>query len=669
MNKSTSEVLDFLVAVINKIEPYCVSLLELRTDGSAVKTSPSDWISFQNILQRSTTLQQLKVPELNENDGIEFVEYWLPGLGSKRAKVILKRIGMNPFLIETTCHWLKNRKIVTLSSGTYTSISNLEVFFEGITPEKAITVVRSHIDFWVHHKNAAYRYVILAAGLLKGELPLGFLGHITSTQNGNILADKLLQTGLFVKNFSTFPSLRIRHDLLKECISTVSDDNPFLTAEISNKLKKLVLDFSYEDLHKQNLVASLSLTAGDLEEAFDQASHCADEYLKEGQMSLASEMWEVAYNAAELYQNEIVDREKHICHSLLGLLKVEELRNRIQLDRNKGKLAALETHITLTPELIENESLKAKFLLLKWKRYFLLEQFQEANDIAELLERLITKTDKKIQASIWSSLALTKKGLGKKEHAQAVYDKAVKKIPENLELKVQRYSNLAANYLGSNPERSLSFYKKIRILLENDAEASLLTMLHVKVDIAMAHFLIKKYTDATVHAENAVANSLSNGFETQEARARNILACCYWVDKKISAAANQIELATFTAEKSFYFRFLWRMKTNAAAIFAELNKKDVTIQNALDAYHLITEPRKNRFDNESLYRQRWYAGLLSILCSLDLVDERELADELVAKTQIIQLRKDLQYLRNKKWPKKFLSETSHVHGNKIMVTG
>jgi len=669
LNKATSEVLDFLIAIINEMAPYGVMLIELRTDGDALRTSPADWGTFQELLRRTATLERLRVPDLDKTDALALVDYWLPALGSTRAQVIFERIGLSPFLIEIACLWLKQHGIVSLVTENAVTIRYLETFFEGITPNKATVVIRNLVEFWVGNKLSIYKDAIVSAALMDGELPLAWLPQLDASQDEATLAHSLMQTGIFEPHRSMRNALRVRHDLLRECCAELVDGHVFAAEKMAARLRGRIQEFYPAGGALNRIEAKLALRTGDIEDAFTRSRQCAQEFEAQGQLSDASAMWELAHQAAERCALPDITRDEMIVDALLSQLSVEHNRNRLQLEVNKGRLAALETHIGLSPSIREDVALHVQVGLLRWRRLFLLERFDEAYALSHELERKGRLLADKLQAEILSAIALTNKGLGKREEAQAQYDLAVARFPHIRSLQRSRLSNIAAAKLTTAPQLSLDAYYQMREMLRMESQPSLRNTLHLDVDISMAHFLMGSYEEALVNAEAAAATALSNSYETQEARARNIAACCHWAREELAAASTQIELAVFAAERSYYYRFLWRMRANAAGIAVDRQDWKVAQQHAFEAIRLITDPRQGEFAGLETRRQRWYVGLLSALRSLDQSGEEQSADRLVATVPLPHLKSDLDTLRAGDWPSPVFEGTTHIHTDRIMVTG
>ena len=669
LNNATSEVLDFLSSVINTVAPHGLVLIELRTDGDAKYTSPSDWQNFQQVFRKIATLERLHAEELSESDGIALVEHWLPALGTERAQVILRRVGLSPLLIEVACLWLKQRGIVKRTGGDTVTIQHLEKFFEEISPGKATTVIRNLVEFWIGHETTVYRNAIFSAALLEGALPLGWLKQLDPRSSETVLADSLLRTGIFERHRSLRSALRIKHDLLRETCQSLLNKHVFAAEDLAIRLHQQLAEFPFHGITLKRLSAKLAMYAGEYEHAFSCAANLAREVESEGQWSNASAMWELAYQAAERCALPENVRDAMISDALLNLLQAEHVRNRLQLEVNRGRLAALETHIELAPTLCSNTARKVELGLLRWRRLFLLESFDDAYNLARELEQKSRTLSASLQASVLSALALTEKGLGKRAAAEARYDSAAASFPEVGSLQRDRLSNLASSYLTSAPLRSLELYLQMRDLMARDHAATLREALHLDVDIAMAQFLVGRYDDALSSAEKAVATALSNSYETQEARARNIAACCHWACGAIEAASSQIELAVFAAERSFYYRFLWRMRANAAGIAADHQNWKVARQHAFEAIRLIIEPRQGQFANPDIRKERWYVGLLSALHAITRSGAGSEVDELVDGLALPTLRSDLQSLSGNAWPEAVFAGTAHVHADRIMITG
>lgn len=674
LNTATSEMLDFLLASILKIQHSGLILIELRTDGDATFASPSDWQSFQKLFQRSATNACAVIPNFESEDCFRLIEEILPNFDREQAKAILRRVGHSPLHLELACRWLKDEGIVRETGTHICTIGDIDRFFEGISPDRTVTLLQHLISFWMDHPDRFYATALMTASLLRTGPARPLLARLLPMPPDSLSDDRLIRTGIFrpPENHDRYP--QVRHDLLAEQLAQLPEKFPALAHDIATALlgDGVALEQYVEDARSAR--ARLLFAARQWGDAFAVAKQYAAALRLENQLSRASDLWRLAYEACRHIDEDSTDRDATIAETLASLLEVENERNRIQLPLNQGVLAALETHVATSASLRKDLDWHFRVQLLRWRRYFFLESFEPALEISQHLYETAqsdVRVSERAAATSCVAVALTLKGVGSHGDARAVFEEGIRKYAHLASFQHEYHAHVGVCNLTKNPATSLDCYLQMRCDEKANPSLSLSRGLHTDVDIAMALLHLRQYEEAKRKAEAVSYLALSNGVGAQESRARNISACCDWIAGETARASRQFNMAILAAERSYFYRFLWRIRTNAAALHFELGDHESASANAIKAFELITKPRvgKNGQFKElsDRFSERWYLALLvvsKILQRLDLLSPyREVTRKLPYFTQDIELLGQHDKLQL------ILRANSHLHSHRILITG
>ena len=663
-NNCNSDVLNFLLALVPKLVVHGFVLIELRTDDMADHYSPTEWSNYKATIRRQDSLANFVVPTFTKENALELIDFYIPNFGNERSEFVLSRVGNQPLFIELTCEWLKNSEVIRTTED-YSIIKEVESFFEGLSPDRPMLLVRNILHYWMTQSDKEIAKLLLATAILGGDIPIELIEKICTS--GDI--DKIFSIGLFSKKIYENRYLSLQHGILCDAIEELTEEYPLLTRQVA---QLLIGEACWPHESRENVLeyqARCSYYSQDWHLAYKKAEAAANRYSDLCQLEKASALWELAYLSVQNMPLLNEGRDAAYESVLFNLLSVEKIRNRIQLDKNSGRISALETHINLLGPELPPSSLY-KVLLLKWRRLFLLEKLSEAKEIAETLlhQSQLSDIDEGLAASSYSSMGLTYKGMGLKKESLSIFQEGFDKFPSNKEFAQEYWSNIAAHKLVNEPKAALKIYNE---LVTSEQETLVRPQLHNNVDIAMAYFLIQNYKKSSEKSTESIQLALSNSVDAQEARARNIYACCLWVDDKLTESISQIELAILAAERSFFFRFLWRMRTNAASLYALKGDKNKAKENAMEAIRLIVIARKNGQDVsehlEQRLSQRWYVALLICTSILDsLLVEPEIKNLIGYYPSLMG---DIAILNNDITLQKYFGSTSYLHQGHLMITG
>jgi tetratricopeptide (TPR) repeat protein len=700
LNRASSELLSFIHELTVSLSECNLSfLIELRTHAAISNSginlmSFEEWEHFLNLFSK-TADYTFAISQLSEQEAKGYLEMLLPKIGNDRAKVIIDKVGRTPLFLKLTSKWLKINDILSSYKNDIQLVEKLEMFYENLSPDN-ITPILDQILLEYTKNSKTFRILLAAASLFEGKINTSLIEELLPLEEADQIAEKLLDSGLFIKSVDSPLEFKISHDLLKERLYAQSskysfkewDDLPIrvdlpcmpMQAMIAKQLisnlniitrntheQKIYSIYLWTSLHEWNNALKLSLEV-------------ANGLVKEHQWGNAARFYQIAFQLIQVTNIEVKKKNYKQILLLIDYLELEILRYKIGTQTSEKYLEILNARIFFTPNLEEKYDNGLSILLrvkyLNWRHYHVKEEFKIAFDLAKEAYKIASQSfqnceiNKEILGKAFSSYAIANKAIGERQKSIDIFEEAVLKIPKSIHAKAERLSNLAAYNLSKEPEISLGFYKELINLTQN-TDYSFSEIIHAHIDIAMAYFLKNDYNKAKKQAQQAIAFAADHGVGAEEARGRNILGCCYWVEEKLPEARQQFELAIIASERSISYRFLWRMRLNLAGVNIELQNNDMALALTLSGIKMILKSRMHRFvqfkENQNYLTSRWYAALMAGAKYLSFLDKDEL-QKIYGLVDLPGFQTHTENIVQNKIVPPF-SKTSYFHNGRIMISG
>lgn len=674
LNRATPEVLQFLSTVIAQLKDNNISILiELqRSSLDQAFLSSVEWEQFQRLFKEISYSGCYLLPPLSEKDAYSFVSALAPGIGEDRANVIIKRVGVNPFLLEITLSWLRSNQVL-LTSENQISPEKLDVFFEGINPYQVVNLFDKMINhYW--NTSEIYPWLICSLVVFGDQIPFECLTTLFPDKPVYNTYEKIIHSDLF-KESPEIGSIKARHEMLLLRMVQFAQERRLRLKALCDRLLPWIEKQKTDDAREWKVRALSCLPPS--QELIQEAKSLASSLAKLRNWTKASYFYDLAVRVAnDLPKKAEILSSRIDC--LLELLYVEKSRNRLTFEENQNKLQSLIYQLKVYEQiegLTISEDKIIRVYLLEWRLNFLLEQFKKANEIAVHLKNSALKKPSlpsELRGQCLHAVGLTLKVLEQKRKSLVEYNHAIKLVPDSISLLTSRLSNIAAYHLTSRPHVSLDKYKKIIRILE-DNQGRLESFAHHFTDIAMALFLMKDYSSALDSAYRAIRFCADNEFISQEGRARNIAACCYWTKSDFEKAYQQFDMALFALERSRFLRFLWRTRTNIASCLFESGNVTKAVAYAKIAIYSILTPRDESINllmtSKNPFQSRWFAAVLKLVFELKqrgLMSEIEEWDTYKTSQVVEQI---LDHISNLDEFNQLFAKTNIISDSRLMVTG
>lgn len=673
------------VSTLYEVRRFGESALRTTEEASRAALSSEEWDVALSLLRDSATSLRMEVEPLENSEAVDLVADLLRGIGRKCAQVVVNQVGTNPFFLTLATAWMRDSNVVR-GSLQAVAVADLERFFERISPDSALTVLRNHLAVWWPR----LKHFLAAASLLDGRLSWETLAQFdTATvpghEPGAVTAALLLHSRIFEEGRSR--EVRLVHGLLGEELDAIFHgrrsfdfpDAPVVLTEVAGRLLPTLAAIYPDDRACLMKTPYVLAAARRWEKALEHARAAVAIARRSKQWPEVTALDRLALEAVQgIREWDEPRRTIEQLEILIDLLSAERTRHRIALDVNAPCVAQLTTIVRTSPELDaspEGRQQKTTAFLIEAKHHYSREEFNDTLKAAtegsafawKWRNELLGRGDLCQQLLRMHGLAL--KGLEQRQKSFDIFDLAVKRFPDSLMIQNERLSNLAAFELVRRPSKARSYYEQI---IASQADREPARRLHEEVDLAMADFLAGDYARAVQQAERALSYTLAASNYTEIARARNTLGCCHWARGRLKAAYAEFEAACAAAERTLTKRYLWRMRVNRAGTALEQNDKPDALASALAAEQMIVPPRVEllgTFARHPAYRQsRWYVALVALGSYYCRIDAREFR-EFLERIGVAVLEEDVGNAVGRLFTAPPFQGTKHVHDGRIMITG
>lgn len=678
LNRATPEILEFLHALAASLAAAGVGVVvELRDAQDTAIVSPREWEAFVRLFRLSADLGEFTVTPLHAKEAEDYLDEFLPGMGSERLAVVRRRVGHLPLFLRSAALWLRAHEVVR-GTDAFLLVEDLETFFEEIRPDNAVIVLDRLIEAHWERADFPFADCISAAVLFDGSLDDRILQRLFPDDDAAAMLERLSASGLFARAPHSLRGLTPAHDLMLERMQEMARERPFRSVNIAEKLLPALPTIERDPLVREMRAACLLRAAGEWGAAHASALQAAEELRQARQWAESTRFYAMAEEVAG-HLPRPTERALARIRALVGVLEVEYERARTGLEANLRRLDALKTLVRTSPEvsgLADGTELTLRVMLLDWRAAFYREHFDAALQIARAARRHACReahdVDPELRGQVFSGYGITLKAIDRRAASARFFDRALRMLPESLLLRTEVVSNRAALALQHDPKLALECDLEILRMIEGKPYP-LSLRLHVLVDVAMALFLDRRYGEAVSQAREALQMASANAVPAQEARARNIIGCCLWARSDVEAADHEFDLACLASERMLSHRFLWRMRCNRAGTAAELGARDAALVSARSAEDLILGPREGSLPRvgatDGYWTLRWYVALLAIGVSYDRAESPDDGARLIERVRLPAFESHMRAVREGKMPEEVFGGTTHVHGGRIMVTG
>ncbi|MCK6641867.1 MAG: restriction endonuclease [Bacteroidia bacterium] len=561
LHMATLDVLALLKNLFGFLNQIAIPVLVLTRKQNDQRDASNDWLSALDAMIDSNGFASMTMPGLEESDIRNFIKMLVPGASVPLVNLIVNNTFPIPFYIKLYVDFLKTENIIKSRDGQYWLLDekHLEVHLDSsiIKNQQIEQLVTSKLK--EQYKDGTIRKIAQVVFIFNNELPEALLKNIIpEIQFETAASSGLFHASLIGNEFV----LAFSHDLYYHNFKG-SLLNP--TEELNFQSLRVLAQISGEQFAgltiRDDVLGTLYEYTGDSKSAcahyrkFANKQKSIDGFRALLFMEKALDSFLLPSGIVvsdELYNQELVD----IIFELLTLYD----RYNLLANRKSTSLYLLLERLLHIEQL--NKPQQMGYLLFKGIRETKAENFWVAKEILEEALKLL-KSHKEVPDILADNIiinyGINLKHVGRKEESLTFFDSMYKER-KSKHINVEKYSNEAAYYLTTAPEKSLKCYEFIRDEIGEKEGA------HWILNFGMVYFYLKQYDLSRQQLERALRLAKQRSNLVEEARAENILGILLWKDSKTKLAEEYFDLAAANCELANNHRWLWRIRTNQAQI-------------------------------------------------------------------------------------------------------
>jgi hypothetical protein len=611
--KASNDLFRFLRNLLFELKGKQIPTLVLMSQ-VANSIASNDWLNNSMLITNDSRISLYQLYDLSKKDIEEYIKSLVPGVSSNILEFILKNTLLSPLYVKLFVDYLKSQKHIRTKDGNYWWLNDSALLFEkenlrdNQTDSLIIKYLKSIISDDLIKKLAIYTY------LFNNNLPIDIVTVKLSVEPSKLIENPLFQ----VVREGDKLFLRFYHDLYYNNFYKSLNDSEKLLQYYSSEILHF---FSIEDLSVQG---NLYKYIGDYQKSHECFLHYADGLPKSDSFKamLYYERSIDAYYSVVNTKHDLIDSTNHQIDIIFKLLEKYKKYNFFN-NRKAPELFLLLRKFADFNQLDENSNLTYQLYLVD--KLVREEDFNEAHSILKKISNIIDSGNNISQSLIDRfviQFGINLKHIGRKDDSVIFFDKSYKKWPSS-SIKYEQYSNLAAYYLVSSPQKSLEYYKKMEVDLK------VTNSLHLTIDFGMAYFYMKEYEKARYILNEAVRIARNKINLAEEARAENIIGLLLW-ESNYLLAQEYLELAHTNAELANNHRWIWRIRTNLAQL-AYINNSFEKAYNISWAVveHLIKTKTSLIYEINNSKNSRRFAALKAIIQLFHLLQKESDVEDIL----------------------------------------
>lgn len=613
-NSATSELLDFLIQLIEKLTPHISFMIELRTspyiDGLMEKNTWEKYVLLFKNLVHPTCIFEIK--KLQKIETYEYIDtlYNEGNIDNTVKDYIYKQSNSLPLFIEAFVTYLNVTKV----------LKDIPDFLQ------LATIKRIHIDNEIQliqlvvkslcMKNSFYSGLLAVLSIFEGSITEGFVRQIFPEYNKKNEMDEIVKSGLIV---TTANEIRIKHILYLNYLKRMEFIGNAYLQELAGKVLKEIDTMSLSvDIEMIVRIKISEILNDNLQVALYAFEFSTNLYQK-GQYYLCYQYSLMAYENVQdfLYDVKFVFLKVKILEKLIqtSFYLKEKSYERLQAYTNE-----LESLINLYQ--FDFEDIEG-YYFIRLQAYMILSryvhtigEFEKELNYMRQAEKFISENRVKCEESVITNIWV--------EYAIALKEKeGLSGYIHFLEQKIVEYP--LANDL--NYTLNSAMYQKLSIIapdqamtyLENNIKLepymAIPEKYHNRVHLANNMLYSKDYDKAISYSFKLLQETERAGLKNESGRIGNILGCAYLVLNDEAKAKQYFEYSMNIYQNNNHVSYLWPILVNYVTlnfVYKNREKALATIKTCIEIFEKYKKRTNNLNLQEIEFEKSYVAHLLLI---------------------------------------------------------
>lgn len=612
-NSATSELLDFLIQMIEILTPHISFVIELRTspyiDGVIEKNTWEKYVlSFKNLVNPTCIFE---IKELKKAETFEYIDalYNEGTIDDTVKDYIFKQSNSLPLFIEAFVTYLNITKILK----KIPDVLQLE------------TIKRIHIDNEIQliqlavksvcMENSFYSGLLAVLSIFEGSITEELVKKIFPEYNKNEL-DEIVKAGLII---TTVNEIKIKHILYLDYLNRMEFIGNAYLQELASKVLKEIEHISLStDIEMIVRIKISEILNDNLQVALFAFDFSTNLYQK-GQYYLSYQYSLMAY---ENVSNFLYDTNSIF-------LKVKILENLIQTSfyLKEKCYEGLQTYTNELESLINLYQFDfvdiEGYYFIRLQAYMILSryvhtigEFEKELNYMKQAEKFISenraKCEESVITNIWVEYAIA---LKEKEGLNGYIHFLEQKIAEYPLANDLNYTLNSAMY----QKLSITAPDKAMAYLENNIKLepymAIPEKYHNRVHLANNMLYSKDYDKAVSYSLKLLQETERAGLKNESGRIGNILGCAYLIQNEEAKAKQYFEYSINIYQNNNYVSYLWPILVNYVTLNFEYKNHEkalTTIKTCIEIFQKYKKRTNNLNMHEVEFEKSYVAYLLLI---------------------------------------------------------
>lgn len=574
LNKGEMDTLDFLYALLCKMQGLVSIIVELRTpfvleaDQKNIRSSEEYYNKLMNV---ANITYKIILESFSFQDVCNYLKEKQFPFSRKQCRIFFDRVGEVPLFVSVASSFLRNelkRRKIQENAVPDSLFDKLMENFSGSN----LSILNTIVNYY--RLNPTLSDAFDMALLLHGEIPHDFLDWYFGADAARI-TDSLLYTSLFLGLETT---IKVKHNLIYDSIHGSIDPNR--RTAMARKLLNYLPESTYYTDNLAYMLYEMNYHAENHAYVLDWHRQISRQLVKENQYNLL-----IKYSEYALQMLDYVPDEAREAKVLITILFAYAQLHIFNAQPVQEYLHQLEM---VMEELEEADAYSVLYLWACWIQWyfeFYTGKIQDSlNTITQAKQQIDfdNNIDDILGGQIYWAYGLSHKRVTTLAQGIADMKNGMKKYPGSILLKSSICLHEAHSYLRQDPQKTFQMCSDLIKIVENST-CYFNEILQVRVDAAMAAFYAGDYNYSKKEAQKDYEIARSNNIAYQEGRTLNILAANQLVLLNTEKALETFKKSYHTFQTSGNLLFLWRPSFNIAQIYNKTGR----VEEALKCYERI----------------------------------------------------------------------------------
>lgn len=560
-----------VITFIRKMTGVLSIILSIPND-NLLNDQKQGWIEFCNAVNESNNIISYQLKEWDNDTAINFVKDHCNDTGiSRYSETIINYFGKKPICLATGIEMINSDKMLLsyIKSGSLILDKSMD-----------INKLKSAIIHNIKELSNIQCHILYLNVIIAEKINNQFLSSVLNMDIKVIMKETESISYLIINSSFCQWKNRLFLNMIKDI-----DCSFLLLAEKYSLYSCIIKNIDMLEVgaqKKKEILLQIYIETGNIERVLDLSQTLLQEYKTKLQYNSIFLLTTTLINSEVFYENDYYN----IYFRINWLLAAFNIGFNGDDTDFSEKLSVLQSFIQEYEEKYSCIDVKMNFMLGEFYYissliYLAKSQYFEMQSNIKLglkyLKEIQDEESLKLQSELCANYATSLKHLINIEkcveylenNETIQFEPRIAKMPKYI---ISYYSHHASLYTGSEPQKSLDEFNRIKKICENYSKEAYLHNLH---NIASMKFIIRDYDGALKDAEIVYKESYENNISIEFGRCQNLLGCIKWHDNEIDKAKNYFKCSYEHFKKHQHNTHMWAPLVNLAVLCRDTDDPDM----------------------------------------------------------------------------------------------